>query len=343
MRILLSFALTAALTTGVAAQTVTPVAIGLIDAPPFAIEGAGGSWTGLAVDLFRLAADDLGLAPVFTGVDDVASGLEAGMDVVLPVEASPALEAAADLTHPVYTATLGVVSEREGRILSVVRGLASWEFVRLILGLSVLLLAVGAAVWAIERRSNEDMFHRSPARGLGDGFWWAGVTLTTIGYGDKAPATFWGRAVAMLWMLMGLAVSASLTAAVVTLANAGDAALSLPEDLRDRDVVVARDTAAAAYAERQSIPVRVVADAAEAVALVRDGAAEMALGSAPVLQHAADGAGLAITTTQVDPVLVSFAVPTADPLREDLNAALLRIIASETGQEIVRRYVGSEE
>ena len=54
------------------------------------------------------------------------------------------------------------------------------------------------------------------------------MTLTTIGYGDKSPKTLLGRVVAMLWMLTGLAVSAALTAAVVTLAQPGDSG-TLPE------------------------------------------------------------------------------------------------------------------
>ncbi|WP_367182700.1 ion channel [uncultured Christiangramia sp.] len=32
---------------------------------------------------------------------------------------------------------------------------------------------------------------------IGSGFWWAGVTMITIVYGDKAPVTFWGRAIAL--------------------------------------------------------------------------------------------------------------------------------------------------
>ena len=322
--------------------TITPIQVGVIESPPFAMRDAAGVHSGMAVDLFRLAAEELGLSARFVPALEPRAALADGASVVLPVEASASLEAELDLTHPVYTATLGAASESESRILAVVRGLASLEFLRLVVGLSILLLLVGAAVWAVERRRNGDMFHERPLRGLGDGFWWAGVTLTTIGYGDKAPATFWGRALAMLWMLVGLAVSASLTAAVVTLADTGRGGLSLPTDLQDRNLVVIEGGTGADYAAREGLPAQVMPDAEAALSAVEAGDAEVALGPSPILRHAAEGTGLTVTTTRIDPVLIAFAVATGDPLREDLNRALLRIVTSEMGQAVARRYLADE-
>ena len=320
-------------------STVTPVRVGVIDAPPFSMRDGRGAQTGLAVDLFRLAADELGLAPDFVPAETLEGALADGASIVLPVEGSSDAEAVADLTHPVFTATLGTATERRSRVLAVVDGLISLEFLRMLAGLSALLLVVGAVVWLLERRRNEDMFHRSPLRGLGDGFWWAGVTLTTIGYGDKAPATVLGRAVAMIWMLVGLAVSASLTAAVVTLADGGGGSLSLPEDLRDRRVAVVAGTTADGYADRQGLERARHADPAAAIAAVVDGQADVALGSAPALRVAAEGTALTVVSTRIDPILIAFAVVEGDPLREELNRVLLDLIPSEAGQAVVRRYL----
>lgn len=45
-----------------------------------------------------------------------------------------------------------------------------------------------------------------------DGIWWAVATLTTVGYGDVYPQTEWGRAIALVIILLGLGFMATLTA-----------------------------------------------------------------------------------------------------------------------------------
>ena len=51
-------------------------------------------------------------------------------------------------------------------------------------------------------------------RNLGDGIWWAIVTITTFGYGDITPVRTLGRVVASSLMLLGLGLIATITAIV---------------------------------------------------------------------------------------------------------------------------------
>ncbi len=46
--------------------------------------------------------------------------------------------------------------------------------------------------------------------------WWAVVTVTTVGYGDKFPVTEGGRAVAIVLMLVGIGLIGTLTASVAS-------------------------------------------------------------------------------------------------------------------------------
>jgi len=49
---------------------------------------------------------------------------------------------------------------------------------------------------------------------IGDGFYWALVTVTTVGYGDITPTTPSGKLIASFLILLGLGLIATITAIV---------------------------------------------------------------------------------------------------------------------------------
>jgi voltage-gated potassium channel len=72
---------------------------------------------------------------------------------------------------------------------------------------------------------------RAPAANITSGwdaFWWAFVTITTVGYGDRFPVTIAGRVGAMFVMVMGVGIIGSLASimASVLVSPAGDEAAS---------------------------------------------------------------------------------------------------------------------
>ena len=69
------------------------------------------------------------------------------------------------------------------------------------LGIALGIAFVSAnAFWFFERHHHPDLPHQY-WRGVGEGLWWAIVTATTVGYGDRVPRTVPGRLVAIAWML----------------------------------------------------------------------------------------------------------------------------------------------
>jgi voltage-gated potassium channel len=84
------------------------------------------------------------------------------------------------------------------------RGLFSLQGLRYVALLAlVTVLGGGAAFAAVEEHSS-----------TWDGVWWAFVSITTVGYGDKYPVTVLGRVIGMIVMLVGIGFIAVLTGAV---------------------------------------------------------------------------------------------------------------------------------
>jgi voltage-gated potassium channel len=73
-------------------------------------------------------------------------------------------------------------------------------------------LFVGAwLVLLFEENAKGSNIHSYP-----DALWWAIVTVTTVGYGDRYPTTEGGRAVAVVLMLVGIGLIGVLTATVAS-------------------------------------------------------------------------------------------------------------------------------
>lgn len=74
-----------------------------------------------------------------------------------------------------------------------------------------LILAGALGVLAFEYRSNNGNI-----RGFFDAIWWSLVTITTVGYGDKVPVTFWGRIIGIIFIFLGFTIFSTFTAYVAS-------------------------------------------------------------------------------------------------------------------------------
>ncbi|XP_068673371.1 uncharacterized protein [Montipora foliosa] len=83
--------------------------------------------------------------------------------------------------------------------------LQSWPILIFIV-MSVSLSAI--AMWVLEYRSNPDEFPTNFPEGVFEAFWWAAVTMTTVGYGDKVPRSVSGRLFGVVWINVGLVILA---------------------------------------------------------------------------------------------------------------------------------------
>jgi voltage-gated potassium channel len=79
-------------------------------------------------------------------------------------------------------------------------------------GIAAAVVTLGAlVVWRYE-----SVAPGSNIRTIGQAYWWAIVTTTTVGYGDEYPVTWQGRVVASIVMLVGVGLIGTVSASVAS-------------------------------------------------------------------------------------------------------------------------------
>ena len=158
-----------------------------------------GRWTGISIDLWRQIAAELNLTYEFRELDqqNLLAGLtDRSLDVVVSMlTITPERLDKFDFTYPFYTTGLGIavpVKEKNAWI-SIIKQLFSHTVLVILIIIFLVLLIVGILVWLFERKLNHEHFGGNAIQGIGSGFWFAAVTMTAVGYGDKHPKTIGGR------------------------------------------------------------------------------------------------------------------------------------------------------
>ena len=192
-----------------------PLLVAVYDVAPYGSVDAQGLFSGVSVDLWRRVAEVLHLNYRFTAVpqmEAVLAGLENHQfDVAIgAITITPERLSRVDFSYPAHRSGVAVAfQKRTGPIAAVIFYVqAVRQHISLIGVTLALLLLTGALMWSFERRRRDPRpkARNLQSRRLFDGIYWAVVTMTTVGYGDKTPKTRVGRSIAVLWMLASLAL-----------------------------------------------------------------------------------------------------------------------------------------
>lgn len=333
-----------------ATGTARELVVGVKVAPPFVIEDHG-HYRGLAIDLWEEAAADhhwrFRYRPYDLDglLDAVANGqADVGLGAIT---ATAQREQRVDFSHILTSAGIGV-AVRTGQSagwLAVAQALVSPAFLKVIGTLTGLLLAIGLAVWLVERRHNPEQFGGG-GRGVFAGFWWAMVTMTTVGYGDVAPRTVPGRLIGMAWMLTALIVVSFFTASITSALTVGQLSERVRSagDLDSMRVASVAEGTSAAWLEARGLDFRRFATPAQALDALAAGEVDAVVYDTPLLRYriAADGRrSLTVLPLVLARQDYAFALPRQSALRLPINTSLLQRINRGDWNARLARYLGT--
>ena len=323
--------------------------IGTKETPPFSMKRADGTWEGISIDLWNRAAERLGIETVITETDQ--EGLFAGVRegrfdaAVAAITVTAKREEEFDFSHPVYSTGLGIaVREEGGGWKSAVLQFISLDFLRVVVFLLALLAFIGLLAWLFERKRNPEQFAENPMRGLGGGLWWAAVTMTTVGYGDKSPVTVGGRIVGLIWMFVAIIIISSLTAAITTSLTVSQLStlVETPDDLYKVRVAGVSGTTSEQYLKSMGISYSGVSSLDEAIRALVANEVDAVVHDAPLLRYKIGRLDerLTILPHRFDRQDYAIMLPSGSELREQLNRLLLEEMQTRWWSETIQKYLG---
>ncbi|RXS41402.1 transporter substrate-binding domain-containing protein [Idiomarina sp. 29L] len=347
---LLLMTLSSTFTLNAHAQPEEPLKVAVRVNAPFVIE-KNGDYQGLAVTLWENVATQLErpyeLHPV--SLNNLLTGVEAGKyDIGIgALTITSQRESVIDFSQPFHNAGLAVAvpSNNTSTWWAVTKRFVSFEFLKVILVLSGVLFVAGALVWFFERKENPEEFSEQPINGLGSGFWWAAVTMTTVGYGDKSPRSLGGRVVSLIWMFTCVIIISSFTASIASSLTVSQfqSKVSSASDLPNARVATLGNSATAAWLEQQNIGYESFTDLNAALKKLNAGQLDAVVYDEPILRYSMRTNALnniRLLPERVLPQDYGFALPQGSELREPLNRALLDTVQSAQWRSELQRYLG---
>ncbi|MDP2803725.1 MAG: transporter substrate-binding domain-containing protein [Phreatobacter sp.] len=318
-----------------------PIRVAVYNVAPYAQVDSAGSIGGHSVRLWTMVASELQrpfeLKPV-NSVDAIFAGLNSGAyDVAIgALTVTPVREEQVDFSHATHPSGVAAAIRKPSGFANAVQALVSTivELLPLFLLVAGLILIAGFATWRLERLAQRAL-QPSPTTisSFGEGVYWAAVTMTTVGYGDKTPKSTYARFLTVVWMFIGIVVisifsgtvTAKLTATQLIALDGSETALRLAR------LGAASNSSGAEFLTVSNRPYRQFDTLDAALAALDAGEIDAVFNSRGALVHHVLGRysnSIEVLHTDLTRGYMAFALPPATANKETLNRALLRVLNS---------------
>ena len=331
--------------------------IGIAENPPYATKDASGEWSGIAVDLWNSIALQTGLRFEFVEtpnghlLPNVADGkLDAALG---ETEVTTESEKAVDFTQPYLMSAVGIALQDRAwhpDWNTIGKEFFNWTLVQILLAILAGMVVVSALIWLVERHHQQGHF-RGGVEGFGSALWFSAATMTSVGYGDKTPATLLGRLISFVWMLAGVLLVAGFTAAVAASVAAArvNEMVTRPSDLYRVSCGVAAGSVSQHYLQKQGIPSQTFDSIQSALIALSKGEIEAVVADRISLRYLAKKMAedqppvrFKVSPVTFRDIFIAIPVRTKLPAWEDINVSLLDTTASEKWQDTLHRWLGRD-
>ncbi|UJH69149.1 ion channel [Allomuricauda sp. SCSIO 65647] len=326
--------------------------VGVFTSPPFVIVQEDKDHSGLSIDLWERLATEMNVPYKYIRFSDpveVIRSLDYGdLDIgINPYYNTPLRMERFNVSQPFHVSSVGVAitSSAQSQFQIFVKNFFSKDFLNVVLLLLVILLSFGTILWFVERRANRYQF-RPGILGLFDGLWWAAVTMTTVGYGDKAPKTNAGKTIAIIWMFTAVIIISSFTATIASTltVNSLEGQVNSLEDLKGVERVgVVGSSSGADFLQAQDIqPFQIYRSAEMALLALSHKEIEVLVHDRTTLQYLIRNRQMQ-SNVQLLPLTFekqyrSFIMPKAHPQFDVINRLLVAETRSADFKELMAGY-----
>ena len=324
------------------------VIIGIKLAPPFVERSNMGSFRGLSIDSWDLVNNALGWDYEYKLYDSLPALMDAvkSKEVdfsINPITVTEERFKEYNFTQPYFISNTVMARKSESAIWNVLVNLWSWQFISAVGVLVSIIFIFGFLIWFFERKKNKEQFG-GKWKGIGQGFWWSAVTMTTVGYGDKAPQTTMGRFVGIIWMFFAVITISSLTAGIassLTVQNLNDEITSV-NDLVKFKVETVGNSSSESYLESYHINYKSVPSVKEGLEHLKNGTSQIFVYDEPLVYYEIDKLGLK-KDIQIMPYILrkdyfSYCFSKDSKLEEQINPILISSLKTLDWMSIIKKY-----
>ncbi|MBT8394429.1 MAG: transporter substrate-binding domain-containing protein [Bacteroidia bacterium] len=326
--------------------------VGIYQNPPFVIKSGDNDYEGLSIELWENIAKSANLNFKYELHSDFISILKKleyqEIDLTInPMDVNDLRVDKFDMTQPFSISSIGVAIPYMNRstFAVFVSNIFSLAFLEIILLLILIIFVFGFFLWLVERKHNKFQF-RPGFLGLFDGLWWSAVTMTTVGYGDKAPKSNQGKAIAIIWMFTAVIIISSFTAGIAsTLTISGlQTDIKSAEDIRlVENICAVGASSGESYLKQENIPIsQTYASPILALRAIAKKENDVILYDKTVLQYYINRLSLDEKVKLLPFTLKenyqSFMLPKNHPYFDPINVGLMREIQTEHWLGLQRKY-----